>query len=156
MLGWELRVRFQIVAFQAVMAQQLNGDTIHHTCGIPVCTNGRRHSSVRRAERALVRRLLAAGSPGGGFLAGIPTEFIRRARECVPAPTLSHGQAPFWGGGDGGIQGVTELKEVERGKDTWLQEVQEELRHGRLSEGNWNCLHGRATSVPGSWSKGWA
>ena len=34
-LGWSLGVEFHIVALQAVMADQLGGDTIHHACGIP-------------------------------------------------------------------------------------------------------------------------
>ena len=34
-LGWEMGVEFQIVALQAVMANLLDGDTIHHACGIP-------------------------------------------------------------------------------------------------------------------------
>ena len=33
--------------------------------------------------------------PDGGFLGQIPDEFIRRARKYQPAPTVSHGQAPF-------------------------------------------------------------
>ena len=92
--------------------------------------------------------------PEGGALSSIPTEFIRRARKYEPAPTISHSQALFWSGGDKGIQGITELHDVGRCKDEWLQEVQEELRHGRLSEDNWKFLHGERTSVPGSWTKG--
>ena len=34
-LGWNMGVQFQIVALQAVMAEFLGGDTIHHACGIP-------------------------------------------------------------------------------------------------------------------------
>jgi hypothetical protein len=36
------------------------------------------------------------------------------------------------------MQGVTELVELERCKDAWLHELQEEIRYGRLSEDNWN------------------
>ena len=36
-LGWDMSVNFQIVALQAVMAQLLEGDTIHHSLGIKVC-----------------------------------------------------------------------------------------------------------------------
>ena len=92
--------------------------------------------------------------PDGGFLGQIPAGFIRRAGKYQPAPTVSRGQAPFWGGGNVGMQGVTELIEVERCKDIWLKEVKEEFRHGCLSEDNWNFLHGRPTSVPGSWAAG--
>ena len=31
---------FQVVALQAVMAELLQGDTIHHACGIPVRKKG--------------------------------------------------------------------------------------------------------------------
>jgi len=32
--GWEMGLEFQMMALQAVMAQLLGGDTIHHACGI--------------------------------------------------------------------------------------------------------------------------
>ena len=35
-LKWDVGVQFQIVALQAVMADLLGGDTIHHALGIPV------------------------------------------------------------------------------------------------------------------------
>ena len=53
--------------------------------------------------------------PDGGFLGDIPAEAIRRARQYVPGPTVSHGQSLMWGGGEHGIQGVTELEERLRG-----------------------------------------
>ncbi len=62
-----------------------------------------------------------------------------------------HGQAIFWHEGEGTIQGVTELDECIRTEDPWLYEVQEEMRAGALSEDSWNFLHGRQTSVPGSY-----
>ena len=39
-MKWNMSVEYQIVALQAVMAELLGGDTIHHACGIPVY-NGR-------------------------------------------------------------------------------------------------------------------
>ena len=51
----------------------------------------------------------------------------------------------------GGLQGVTELTRCERTQDVWLQELQGELRVGRLSEDNHAFLHGQPTRVPGSW-----
>ena len=32
--GWQMGLEFQMVALQAVMAQELGGDTLHHACGI--------------------------------------------------------------------------------------------------------------------------
>lgn len=49
---------------------------------------------------------------------------------------------------------MTELIKSERCADPWLQEVQEEIRHGKLSANNHNFLHGKPTSVPGSWCDG--
>ena len=60
-------------------------------------------------------------------------------------------------------QGVLELEEGERskgeggqGEDVWLQEVQDQIRNGTLSEDNWHFLHGRPTLVPGTWARGTA
>ena len=61
--------------------------------------------------------------PSGGCLSDIPVEFIQRSRQYQPSPTVSHGQALMWGGNDCGLQGVTELTQVERCKDEWLGEV---------------------------------
>ena len=58
------------------------------------------------------------------------------------------------GGGDIGLQGVTELVDAERCDDEWLREVQEEMRHGRLSEDTHAFLHGLPTKMPGSWVEG--
>ena len=49
--------------------------------------------------------------PDGGFLADIPRGYIQKARQYAPAPTVSHGQSLLWGGGEHGVQGVTELQE---------------------------------------------
>ena len=60
-------------------------------------------------------------------------------------------------------QGVLEVEERERskdkggrGEDVWLQELQDQIRNGRLSEDNWHFLHGRPTLVPGTWARGTA
>ena len=39
--GWQQGLQFQVVAFQAVVAHLIGGDTIHHALGIPVFTDGR-------------------------------------------------------------------------------------------------------------------
>ena len=88
--------------------------------------------------------------PDGGFLGSIPTEFIKASRKYQAAPTIAHGQALFWSGPENGIQGVSELVEVERCKDEWLREVQQEFRNGCLSKDNHKFLHGLPTKVSGS------
>ena len=64
---------------------------------------------------------------------------------------------------DFSAQGVLELEEGERskgeggqGEDVWLQEGQDQIRNGTLSEDNWHFLHGRPTRVPGTWARGTA
>ena len=89
--------------------------------------------------------------PDGGFLGGIPAQFIQAGRKFKAAPTVAHGQALFWSGPENGMQGVTELVECERTDDEWLQEVQNEFRNGCLNANNHAFLHGEPTTVPGSW-----
>ena len=211
-LRWNMGVEYQVVALQAVMADLLGGDTIHHACGIAVfkkqgCEENQAQRQLDVAKRVLQWRwliideismvsaklfaeldvklrsairqtgtqkqdsklidrpfgglnVLCCGDfwqlapPEGGFLAAIPTDFIQAGRKYKPAPTIAHGQALLWSGPENGIQGVTELIECERCTDAWLKEVQEELRHGRLSDNNHKFLHGLSTTVPGSWVNG--
>ena len=67
---------------------------------------------------------------------------------------LTQGQDLVWGKPDCGFQGVTELTECERAKDTWLQDLQEEFRYSQLSSNSHAFLHGLPTTVPGSWLRG--
>eukprot|EP00959_Pyramimonas_sp_CCMP1952_P138119 2890930-Pyramimonas_sp.AAC.1 len=64
----------------------------------------------------------------------------------------------FWGaGGEGAVQGMTDLTERKRVEDQgdWFLGVQGEFRRrGNLSERARNFLHGRRTDVPGSWANG--
>ena len=62
-MHWNMGVEYQVVALQAVMADLLGGDTIHHACGIPIFNRGdptesnvQRHLDV--AKRALQWRWL--------------------------------------------------------------------------------------------------
>ena len=48
------------------------------------------------------------------------------------------------------MQGVTELESCERTSDVWLQSVQEEFRHGKLTEDTHAFLHGKPTLLLGS------
>ena len=211
-LGWRIGDEFQIVALQAVMAQMLGGDTIHHALGIPACSaevagedvantsmniakkvlqlrwlfideismvSSKLLAEVDCKTRSVVREICPTKSktagharsfgglnvvlsgdwwqlepPEGGFLAQVPTEYIANARKFHPLPTTAHGQALLWGGKEMGVQGVTELVEVERVKDLWVQEIQAEFRNGHLSDDNWRFLHGMPTEVPGSTVQG--
>ena len=211
-LKWNMSIEYQIVALQAVMAEQLQGDTVHHALGIPVFH--KKHARVQGEEqrqeevakrvlqwrwliideismisaklfglideklRDVVRNIgtnksdetgvrpfgglnvLCVGDfwqlepPDGGFLGAIPTDFIAAARKYAAGAGIAHGQSLIWGGNAFGLQGITELTECERCDDPWLREVQEEIRNGKLSPNNHAFLHGRRTTVPGSWCNG--
>ena len=45
-LNWDMGVEYQIVALWAVMAELLDGDTIHHACGIPAFRRKECHSEI--------------------------------------------------------------------------------------------------------------
>ena len=208
-MGWQHGVHFQIVSFQAVMAELLSGDTIHHSLGLD--WNGDSASNALRswdrarhvlqwrwlildefsmvsAEllaqlelrcRELIRDLgtskyrrqegaarpfgglniILAGDlyqlppPKGTFLGDVPWGLVA-GRKASRRATGHHGQALLWGGSATGMQGVTELIRCERTADAWLREVQQQLRHGQLSDDNHAFLHGLPTHVPGSWLAG--
>ena len=57
-LQWNIGVEFQIVALQAVMADLLGGDTIHHACGIPVFTRRACHSEDAQKQMEVAKRVL--------------------------------------------------------------------------------------------------
>ena len=57
-LQWNIGVEFQIVALQAVMADLLGGDTIHHACGIPVCKRRECHSEDAQKQMEVAKRVL--------------------------------------------------------------------------------------------------
>ena len=57
-LHWDIGVQFQIVALQAVMADQLGGDTIHHACGIPVFNRGNSADSSAQRQMDVAKRVL--------------------------------------------------------------------------------------------------
>ena len=208
-LGWTPGKEFQVVAFQAVNAEPLDGETIHKALGLSWHGNDHNVAGQRILDLArqavqwrwllldeismvsaeMLARLEArcrqlvldisatkyskhtptsvapfgglnvilSGDlwqlppPRGTFLGQIPWHLVTG----VPSkklPLSLQGQQIVWTSrAQGGLQGVTELTRCERTQDVWLQELQAELRVGRLSEDNHAFLHGRPTRVPGSW-----
>lgn len=72
--------------------------------------------------------------PRGTFLGQIPWQLVTGI-PSKEAPLSLQGQQIVWASCEqGGLQGVTELVRCERTQDTWLQELQNEFRVGRLSE----------------------
>ena len=81
----------------------------------------------------------------GGYLAEVPAHHARAPGEvpaqgrAAPPPLQELGRALLWDE----FQGVVELKERERCKDAWWNEVTDQLRAGKLSEDNYKYLHGK-------------
>ena len=92
--------------------------------------------------------------PDGIPIPSIPKELLSLRKEVPPLATAAHGQQIFWGRSPLSVQGVTELTEPYRCKDQWYNEFLQECREMRLSENNYNFIHGRETTVPGSWLRG--
>ena len=93
--------------------------------------------------------------PKGTFLGDIPWDLLAGRKSTRQAPG-HQGQTLLWGEAAAGMQGMTELVRCERTQDAWLAELQGELRHGQLSDDNHKFLHGKPTTVPGSWIAGHA
>ena len=210
LLGWQQGIHFQVVTLQAVMAEQLDGDTIHHALGLNWngTTNGiseaklltlssttlqwrwlfideismvsaellaRLELRCREIVRDISLRKFAGNQnqarcfgglnaclsedlwqlppPRGTFLGEVPWEMITNCNTKKLVQTI-RGQEIIWTSGAQGIQGMTELLQCERNHDEWLQEIQNQLRYGELSDENHAFLHGRRTQSPGSICKG--
>ena len=210
LLGWQQGIHFQVVTLQAVMAEQLDGDTIHHALGLNWngttkgiseaklltlssttlqwrwlfideismvsaellarlelrCREIVRDISLRKfagnhnqarcfggLNVCLSEDLWQLPPPRGTFLGEVPWEMITKCNTKKLVQT-SRGQEIIWTSGAQGIQGMTELLQCERNHDEWLQEIQNQLRHGELSDENHAFLHGRMTQSPGSICKG--
>ena len=88
--------------------------------------------------------------PKGGFLGDKPLGVLAQSTPVQCNTRCRAWPIDFWDDGEGSAQGVTELTECVRTEDPWLLQVQNEMRDGNLSKDAWNFLHGRHTTVPGS------
>ena len=61
-LGYENGLEYQMVALQAVMAEQLDGDTLHHACGIDPFARENAGDSKQMKKTPLRRRLRSVNS----------------------------------------------------------------------------------------------
>ena len=57
-LKWDIGVQFQVVALQAVMADLLGGDTIHHACGIPVMQKQGGEAAHQQSHMEIAQKVL--------------------------------------------------------------------------------------------------
>ena len=58
LLGWEMGMEFQVVALQAVMAAQLDGDTIHHALGISPPHHAQEPGKQTTKQQDVAKRVL--------------------------------------------------------------------------------------------------
>ena len=173
-LGWEANVHFKFLTLQAVTAEQLDGDMIHHGVGLHGRKVDANVGSARMTElkrRGTVWRWLVldeismvsaellcrlemrcreigpqdampwgglnvvlAGDlwqlepPKGTFIANLPLQWLSHGTSSKRPPAAT-GQALIWDtNAKHGIQGVTELIEVKRTDDAWLQHIQDQIR----------------------------
>ena len=57
-LHWDMGIEYQVVALQAVMADLLGGDTIHHACGIGVFSRGASVENQAQKQVEVAKRVL--------------------------------------------------------------------------------------------------
>ena len=90
--------------------------------------------------------------PGGWSLSRIPAWCYDGSSPHKPAPTAEYGLTLFWSNDKCvSLTGLTELVHQERCVDAWYSLLLDECREGRLSDNNHHFLHGKPTTVPGSW-----
>jgi hypothetical protein len=106
LLGWDTGVQFQIVALQAVMAELLGGDTIHHACGIPAfrrneCNEEDLQRHLEVAKRVLQWRWLIVDEismVSAKLLADMDVKLRRVIREIGTQKLANTGLARPFGG----------------------------------------------------------
>ena len=56
--GWDMGLQYQMAALQAVMAEQLGGDTLHHACGLGrISPAGSTEATTQKASKVAERIL---------------------------------------------------------------------------------------------------
>ena len=105
-LFWQQGLDYQVIALQAVMADLLKGDTIHHACGIPVRKKGsdgemviQSHKDV--AEQSLYWRWLLIdefGMVGSSLLAEVDMKLRDVVIDVNPHKKSGGGHAHPFGG----------------------------------------------------------
>ena len=209
-LGWKEGVEFQFLAFQAVVAKEIGGDTIHHFAHLsfrgpkgetadeqvkqaslksklrfiiideismvtPTLFSDAERQIRKMVPRAGTYKINAAGAERswggvnvicqGDFYQLPPPANSGLSLDSVPDSVLDHASAEyekahrfdkrqdaldiFWLNSTDYV----ELKEQMRCADAWWHEVLTELRQGDMSEDIHAFLHGKSTSVVGSWLK---
>ena len=93
--------------------------------------------------------------PSGVSISAVPKDLYDPTAERPRHATSEYGLSLFWSFNmREAVQGVTVLTLQERCKDKWYSDLLDECRELKLSENNYNFLHGFPTAVPGSWCLG--
>ncbi|CAE7576637.1 PIF2, partial [Symbiodinium sp. CCMP2456] len=107
LLQWEAGIHFQCAALQAVTADMLDGDTLHHVFGLSFGDTSKRTSNETKVRWLIIDEismvsleLLAHAKPFGGLnviILGVPHEWLM-SKYARNKPAVAHGQELLWGG----------------------------------------------------------
>ncbi len=105
-LYWQQGLDFQVIALQAVMADLLQGDTIHHACGIPVRKKGADGEVVIQTQKAVAEQTLywrwllidEFGMVGSSLLAEVDMKLRDVVVDVNPYKRSGSGHAHPFGG----------------------------------------------------------
>ena len=105
-LHWDMGVHFQMVAFQAVMADLLGGDTIHHALGIPVRKHNDSNDDKIQKQLDVAKRVLQwrwliideISMVSAKLLAEVDVKLRRVVRDICMGKTNARGRERPFGG----------------------------------------------------------
>ena len=105
-LHWDMGVHFQLVALQAVMADLLGGDTIHHALGIPVYKRGETNDDAVQKQLQVAKRVLQwrwliideISMVSAKLLAEVDVKLRKVVRDICVGKTTSRGRDRPFGG----------------------------------------------------------
>ena len=145
-LGWQHGVQFQIVSFQAVMAELLDGDTIHHALGLDWGGDRTQNAlrSVEKAQQTLQWRWLILDEfsmVSAELLAQLELRCRELMRDLSWAKYSSAGQQRPFGGLNVIFAG--DLFQLPPPKGTFLGDIPWDLVAGRKATKQATALHGQ-------------
>eukprot|EP00435_Cladocopium_sp_Y103_P058343 s631_g20.t1 len=145
-LGWQHGVHFQIVSFQAVMAELLDGDTIHHALGLD-WSGDRTQTRLRgfeKAQQTLQWRWLILDEfsmVSAELLAQLELRCRELMRDLSVAKYSSDGRPRPFGGLNVILAG--DLYQLPPPKGTFLGDIPWDLVAGRKATKQATALHGQ-------------
>ena len=145
-LGWQHGVDFQIVSFQAVMAELLDGDTIHHALGLDWGGDRTRNClrTLEKAQETLQWRWLILDEfsmVSAELLAQLELRCRELMRDLSFAKYGNDGRARPFGGLNVILAG--DLYQLPPPKGTFLGDIPWDLVAGRKATKQATALHGQ-------------